>query len=197
MNFSEKKQAYGQLQGQEHLEADKELLLNKSPKSPALNLATIDRNKAQREILWALLDVASFEEIKESRKPEVGSHKDQVIDLMNVARENAIKKLIEIDIETATQPVIANIARSIQIETPDYKAATLRPLLKNFKDLLVIAENADDSAGSAIEELEGKVEDLESENEDLQEQLDEKEAELEETAAELAEAKKKAQTDPV
>ena len=68
MNFAEKKQAYQELQGSGHLEMDKELLKNKAPHANALNTGIIDPAKAQREILWALLDVATIEEITASRK---------------------------------------------------------------------------------------------------------------------------------
>ena len=190
MNFSEKKQAYHQLQGQEHLESDKELLQKKAPKSTILLSGMIDRKKSQCEILWALLDSVTIEEITENRKPvEKESHSDQTIDRMNAAREKAIKKLLEIDIETASQPVLANIARSISLETQDYKAATLRPLLKDFRDLAVITEDP---------EKEELSEELETENEDIKEQLEETEAELEETEAELEKEKKSEATpDPV
>lgn len=261
MNFAEKKQAYHQLQGQEHLEADKELLLTKSPKSPALRVGLINREKAQCEIVWALLEVVSVEEIIANRpapvkiiskeklgfiseqagimtahihKAESIEAKNELIkkikeliqdmpeDITSVIIETAesiipdfvktaefIEKLLAVDFLTVKQPELANIARGLKIEAPDYKLATLRPILEEYRlnlpkvseshsDQVIDQMNADASTGSAIEELEGKVEELESENEDLQEQLEETEAALEETAAELEEEKKsESKADPV
>ena len=67
MKFAEKKQAYQNLQDPAHLKFDRELLEKKAPKSPALTIGMVDKTKAQREILWALLDVATVEEIKANR----------------------------------------------------------------------------------------------------------------------------------
>ena len=69
MNFADKKKAYNELQGGSHLCCDRELLEKKAPKSQALKTGVVDKEKAQREILWALLDVATVEEIVSYRKP--------------------------------------------------------------------------------------------------------------------------------
>ena len=71
MKFSDKKQAYLRLQDHKYLEADRQLLQKKAPNSPALSTGVIDPGKAQREIVWALLDVATVEEIVANRKPAV------------------------------------------------------------------------------------------------------------------------------
>ena len=255
MNFAEKKQAYGQLQGQEHLEADKELLLKKSPKSPALRVGLINRAKAQCEIVWALLDVAGVEEITANRpapvkKLAIEEMKDitaetgklaahihkvktleekaeiiaQIKELIKdfpedmatvmlklpesivpdfVKTAEFIEKLLAVDFLTVKQPELANIARGLKIEAPDYKVATLRPILEEYRlNLPKVSESHSDQVidqmNAEKEELEGKVEELESENEDLQEQLEETEAALEETAAELEEEKKsESKADPV
>jgi vacuolar-type H+-ATPase subunit I/STV1 len=255
MNFAEKKQAYHQLQGQEYLEADKELLLKKSPKSPALRVGVINREKAQCEIVWALLDVASMEEIIANRpapvkkltieemkditaetgklaahihkvktleeKAEIIAHIKELIkdfpedmaavmlklpesivpDFVKTAE--FIEKLLAVDFLTVKQPELANIARGLKIEAPDYKLATLRPIMEEYRlNLPKVSESHSDQVidqmNAEKEELEGKVEELESENEDLQEQLEETEAALEETTAELEEEKKsESKADPV
>jgi len=192
MNFSDKKEAYLQLQDPNHLEPDRELLAKKAPHDPALKTGIVDKVKSQCEILWALLDVATVEEITASRpapvkvftKDEVNAiaeeagkltahihtvktlaEKDiliaQITELANqlpgkagefilrlplsiipnfVKKDEAEKELLAIDLETATQPQLANIARSLKLETPYYKSATLRPLLlkvlTDIKELL-------------------------------------------------------------
>ena len=69
MNFTEKKQAYQKMQDPAHLCCDRELLTKKSPDALVLKMGVVDQAKAQREILWTLLDVATVEEIKSYRKP--------------------------------------------------------------------------------------------------------------------------------
>lgn len=262
MNFAEKKQAYGQLQGQEHLEADRELLLKKSPKSPALRVGIINREKAQCEILWALLEVASVEEIVANRitpeeiykikfseqfkaiQLEVTSGKFSKIELINFRDclsnllsagdtpdefkmevhalsgflDSEIKfhefneKLLVVDFLTVKQSELANIARGLKIEAPDYKLATLRPILEEYRanlpkegaatseEMIPVTAHLEtvneltEEKDALLEELEGK----ELDNEDLQQQLEETEAALEETAAELEEEKKsESSPDPV
>jgi peptidoglycan hydrolase CwlO-like protein len=109
-----------------------------------------------------------------------------------------IEKLLAVDFLTVKQPELANIARGLKIEAPDYKLATLRPLLEEYRlNLPKVSESHSDQVidqmNAEKEELEGKVEELESENEDLQEQLEETEAALEETAAELEQAESEKQ----
>jgi len=69
MKFADKKKAYQQMQDPAHLCCDHELLTQKAPKSPALHTGVVDKVKAQREILWALLDVATVKEIESYRNP--------------------------------------------------------------------------------------------------------------------------------
>lgn len=213
MNFAEKKEAYHQMQNEQHLEADRKLLAKKSPNDPALSTGVVDKERAQREILWALLDVASVKEITSNRHPELvsGSHSDQDIDIKNAARVKAIEKLLALDLEKASQPVMANLVRALGIVPINFKAATIRPILADFiANLPKIGEATTEERIPVVaelgkvnelveenEQLKGELEEKELENEDLQEQLDAKDAELEDTAAELAEAKKKADTDPV
>jgi len=264
MKFAEKKQAYHQLQGQEHLEADKELLLKKAPKSPALKIGMVNRAKAQCEIVWALLEVASMEEIKANRPAPVkkltleemkditaetgklAAHVHKVKSLEEKAEIIAqikelikdfpediaaimlklpesiipdfvktaefIEKLLAVDFLTVKQPELANIARGLKIEVPDYKLATLVPILKEYRANLPKEGNATaeemipvtahlEVVNELTEEKDALLDELEekeSENEELQEQLEETEAALEETAAELEEEKKSEVTpDPV
>jgi len=70
MNFTEKKQAYQKMQNPAHLCCDHELLTKKAPDAFVLKMGIVDQAKAQREILWALLDVATVEEIESYRKPD-------------------------------------------------------------------------------------------------------------------------------
>jgi len=263
MNFAEKKQAYDLLQSQEHLEADKELLLKKSPKSPALKVGMINREQAQREIIWALLEVASVEEITDNRPAPVKEltkeetdmilveaakltnliHSvktleekeeliNQIIELIKPLPDEAteimlklplsivpdfvktaefVEKLLTVDFLTVKQPELANIARGLKIEAPDYKLATLRPILEEYRlnlpkegaatgeEMIPVAAHLE-TVNVLIEEKDALVDELEEkelENEDLQEQLEEKEAKLSDAVAELVEAKKKADTDPV
>lgn len=71
MNFREKKAAYNTMQGKQHFEADQALLKAKNPKhAMATKEAKSEKTaeKLQREILWALLDLVSIEEIEANRK---------------------------------------------------------------------------------------------------------------------------------
>ena len=69
MNFADKKKAYEELRDHSHLCCDRELLEKKAPKSKALRINLVNKVVAQQEILWALLDVATVDEIKAYRKP--------------------------------------------------------------------------------------------------------------------------------
>lgn len=259
MDFAEKKEAYLRMQHEKHLEADRDMLAKKSPNDSALTTGVIDKERAQREILWALLDVASVEEIISNRitpeeiykikfseqfkaiqmdatsgkfsKIELISFNDRLSNLLSAGDtpdefkmevhalsgylESEIKfhefneKLLAVDFLTVKQPELAGIARGLKIDSPDYKLATLRPIMEEYRanlpkvseshsDQVIDQMNADASEGSAIEELEGKVEELESENEDLQEQLEDAETEKELLEDQLEEEKKsEASPDPV
>jgi hypothetical protein len=255
MDFAEKKEAYPQLQHEKHLEADRGLLAKKSPNDPALTSGVIDKERAQREILWALLDVASVEEILSNRPAPVkkltieemkditaetgklAAHvhkvksleekaeiiaqikeliKDFPADVVSVILKlpesiipdfvkpaEFIEKLLAVDFLTVKQPELANIARGLKIEAPDYKLATLRPILEEYRlNLPKVSESHSDQVidqmNAEKEELEGKVEELESENEDLQEQLEDAEAEKELLEDQLEEEKKsESSPDPV
>ena len=196
MNFSEKKEAYQSLQDPAHLEPDRELLTRKAPHAPALKTGMVDKEKSQCEILWDLLDHASEEEITANRTPVI-----QFVAKVNEAYEKAIIKLAETDLETATQPQLAALARSLKIETTDYKLATLRPLLFKFltdlKDLKDLTANPQSHSDQVIdlmnaekEELHEKVGELETENEDLQSQLEDSESEKQDLEEQLEEEKK-------
>lgn len=247
MNFSEKKEAYQSLQDPAHLEPDRELLTRKSPHDPALKTGIVDKEKSQCEIIWALLDVATVEEItanrpapvKELTKEEVNVIAEeagrltaqihnvatwvevddliaQITELVKqlpeeaatimlklpksiipdfVKKADAEKELLAIDLETATQPQLATIARSLKLETPDYKSATLRPILlkvltdlkellhlKNMQELkdLTLQSHSDqviDLMNAEKKELAGKVENLETEKEDLETHIEDLENE--------------------
>lgn len=214
MKFADKKKAYQQMQDPAHLKCDRDLLARKAPKSVALTTGLVNKEKAQRDILWALLDVAEVDEILKNRIP-VGDKKPPLSDdeLKDIEKKTkhaeAIQKLLSLDLEKASQPVMANLVRVLGIVPIDFKAATIRPILIDFISNI---EKADEHQEETIpvevhleavneltdenEQLKGELEEKELENEDLQEQLEEKEAELEDTAAELAEAKKKAESDP-
>jgi len=188
MKFGDKKKAYQQMQDPAHLECDRELLKVKAPKSVALTTGMVNKEKAQRDILWALLDVATVEEIEANRKPEVVNEIPAV--------NPFLQKLLDADLANETQPKMAAIARGLKLETPDYKAVTLRIVLDDYRLSLPKIGEATEEEMIPVEAHLEIVNELTEENENLQEQLEEKEAELEDTAAELAEAKKKAEPDP-
>lgn len=70
MNFIEKKKHYTAMQGPQFLDADRALLEKMNPGSPALRTGVVDKARAQRETLFALLDVATPDEIKANRPAE-------------------------------------------------------------------------------------------------------------------------------
>ena len=266
MKFSDKKKAYIQLQDPEHLCCDRELLEKKYPKSTALTTGMVDRAKAQREVLWALLDVATVEEIASHRKPAVKTPEElnrlialisapvpdtkvtiketddavcALLDIIEKAefelsdelKDNVsafkgllsealiqireaeaeteriitIQKLSTLDLEAATQPELAKIARTLKLPpNPDYKAVTLRPQLDAYRlNLPKVSEGSGEEMIPVTahletvnelteenEQLKGELEEKELENEDLQEQLDDAEAEKELLEEQLEDEKK-------
>ena len=191
MNFAEKKQAYLELQDTAQLEPDRELLKKKAPNASELQTVIIDKEKAQCEILWALLDLATVDEITANRPAPVKELTKEEIDLCK--EKEATVQLIALDIESATQPVLAAIARTLKLTTPDFKAATLRPILKDLRDIKLLptqshSDQVIDQMNADKEELHGKVEELETEKEDLQEKLEEVEAEKNDLEEQLEDA---------
>lgn len=252
MKFAEKKQAYQQMQDPAHLCCDRELLEKKSPKSPALRTGIVDKVKAQREILWALLDVATVEEIEGNRN--LTSHTSEelirlialisapvpdtkeaiketdhtvcgLLDVLETAgiklsdeqinsisafkgllsetlnqiceteaeneRLATIEELLTLDLEKATQPVLAKIARTLKLDpNPDYKAATLRPQLDAYRSNLPKVSEGSGVEMIPVEEHLEIVNELAEENENLQEQLGDVESEKEFLEEQLEEEKK-------
>jgi chromosome segregation ATPase len=183
MKFAEKKQAYSSLQGQQFLDSDTELLQKMDPKSQALTLGILDKTRAQREILWHLLDVATVEEIKANR----GAAKtDPEADKKAAYKVFAEKELLLIDLAAADQKTMSRIANEIDLKTPNKKAAALRALLEEYR--LNLPKEAEATA-EKMEEVAtdpDKINELESENEELKEQLDEVQSENEDLQDEIA-----------
>ncbi len=130
MKFAEKKKAYHELQGACHLEADRELLKKKAPQSPALNFGIIRSGKLQREILWALLDVATVNEITTNRKPTEQQKYPEPKKEIDMTAVEAEKELLALDLATASQKEMARLARVLKAEVSDFKAVTLRKYLQ-------------------------------------------------------------------
>jgi len=243
MNFTEKKQAYQKMQDPAHLCCDRELLTKKSPDALVLKMGVVDQAKAQREILWALLDVATVEEIESYRKPKKSEWIEKLVSLITASVPETIEglkvaddtvcelldqleadgieltddqknnvsaykgylsaamidlrkkeveqNLIELDLEAATQPELAKIARSLQLApNPDFKAATLRPQLDTYRlNLMKVSEGSGEEMIPVEAHLE-IVNELTEENENLQEQLEDAEAEKELLEDQLEEEKK-------
>lgn len=68
MNFVEKKNLHDRLLGVTHLEADRELLSKVAPAHNVLKKGIFNPVQAASEILWALLDYCSAEEITQNRR---------------------------------------------------------------------------------------------------------------------------------
>ena len=68
MNFREKKQSYSRLRGASHLEADRELLKKLAPEHPLLKRTVFQPAIHAGEILYALIEVASEEDIVQNRR---------------------------------------------------------------------------------------------------------------------------------
>lgn len=67
MEFVEKKQAYNKLLGEQHLDDDMALLKTKNPKSDLIDMPIVDKKQGQSDVLWELLDAATFTEIEQNR----------------------------------------------------------------------------------------------------------------------------------
>lgn len=244
MKFSDKKAAYNELVGEKHLCCDRELLEKKNPKHSTLKSGIINREKAQRDILWALLDVATVEEIKAYRNPtpkksewieklvalitaptpettaELKIADETVCELLDKLEADGIeltddqknnvsaykgylsaamielrkkdveKELLGMDLQATAQPKLASIARLLNIEAPDYKKATLIPLLDAYR---LNMPKVSEGSGVKMIPVEAHLEivnELEVENEELQEQLEDANAENEELQEQLEEEKK-------
>ena len=192
MKFSEKKQAYNRLQGAENIDSDRTLLQKHAPNAGILAAGILNKEKAQREILWELLDHASVEDIQANRtsgrkdsnafkeilsilslgmpntKDEILSIDKKLNNLVDKIGEKNVpdeiketiasfkgfmqanltrieadeaaamkvfaeKGLLMIDLKAATQKTLAGLAKDLTLETPDYKAATLRTLLEEYR----------------------------------------------------------------
>lgn len=70
----EKLSHYNTLRGGNHAEADFRLLKEKSPSHPMLGIMARNPNRYEDDILFALLDVCSIEEILQSRHADVPSN---------------------------------------------------------------------------------------------------------------------------
>ncbi len=144
MKFSEKKLAYQTMQSVEHVDADRALLQVKSPQSYALISGILDKVKAQREILWSLLDVATVEEIRENRKAlssreDIKSFKDLEEILSSDIKETLTKEEI---IEQAEK--ILSLAEKIGEENiPDEMKKTLVAHLGYLNEVKKTIEESD------------------------------------------------------
>lgn len=67
MNFLQKNETFIRLQEGDHLQADRAHLVRLNPKSQALATKFLDAQKERKEILYALLDHATEEEITANR----------------------------------------------------------------------------------------------------------------------------------
>lgn len=123
MKFAEKKKAYQELQDPAQLVPDRDLLLIKNPKSSALNTGIVDRTKTQREILWALLDVCTVDEITANRPAPV---KKLTIEEMK-------------DITAETGKLAAHVHKVKTLEEKAEIIAKIKELIKDFpEDMAVI-----------------------------------------------------------
>lgn len=249
MKFSEKKQAYNRLQGAENLDSDRMLLQRHAPNAGILAAGILNKEKAQREILWELLDHASVEDIQANRtsgrkdsnafkeilsilslgmpktKDEILSVDKKLGNLIDKIGEKNVpdeiketiasfkgfiqanlqkieadeaaamkvfaeKELQMINLKEANQKTLARLAKDLTLETPDYKAATLRTLLEEYR-LNIPKEGA--GTGHHNTEVPAdtrKVNELESENEDLKDKVDELESENEDLEDKIENEKK-------
>ncbi|MBV5334356.1 MAG: hypothetical protein JZU49_00940 [Sulfuricurvum sp.] len=249
MNFADKKKAYKELQNSDHLCCDKELLGKLAPKSASLKSGIVDKEKAQRDVLWDLLDVATVDEIIAYRKPgkklpikdvtalsyllkskmpttklELKQFDEMICELMDSIEADGIAlpddiqdevsevkkqlsqamltiqftdKLLALDLEKATQPQMAAIARGLKLEPADFKGATLRIVLDDYRlNLPKIGEATEEEmipTPSTPSTNSGDV----SGDVSVSDAPIIEEAEDETPVAELVEAKKKADTDQV
>jgi len=67
MKFIEKNASYHRLKNPRAVNADRDLLKEKNPQAPVLQRKFFDVDRQANEILYALLDVASVEEIVKNR----------------------------------------------------------------------------------------------------------------------------------
>lgn len=76
MNIKDKLKLFNRIRDDKHADADLRLLVAKNPSYPYITRFSRDVRRYAYDILYALLDVASEEEIIENRKPRDGKKKE-------------------------------------------------------------------------------------------------------------------------
>lgn len=144
MDFRQRKIAYEELKGTSHLDADRALLEKVDPKNPLLQKKVYKPETLALEILWELLgraDVAR-EMVVSNRRASTDSTSSATTatdngeidnDTEGKAKEDAIIALLAADLVAMPQKELNALALVLEIDAPDRKAATLRPLLEDYR----------------------------------------------------------------
>lgn len=151
MNIHEKHTAYTKLKTtvKEIIERDIALLKIKNPQSPALQVITVDIPRKGQEVLWDLLDVASAEEIEDSRNPKSQEQIQQEIDFNSLKTDN--ESIIEKDIALLAEIDAENEVLAIETEDLVLKGEkVLEQLVKKvpMPEILLSRISSDDEKGN-------------------------------------------------
>lgn len=94
MGFAEKNASFIRLQKEDNLDADRRHLVRLNPKNPVLEKKFFDRDKEAKEILYALLDHATEEQILADRsgKKIVVNNKGQKVQIQKKKSKHSKKR---------------------------------------------------------------------------------------------------------
>jgi hypothetical protein len=140
MNFRERKIAYEDLKGTSHLDADRALLEKVDPTNPLLQKKVYKPETMALEILWELLgrDDVTRDMVVSNRRASTSSttvngEPDNGAEVKAKAKEDATIALLAAELIAMTQKELNALALVLEIDAPDRKAATLRPLLEDYR----------------------------------------------------------------
>jgi chromosome segregation ATPase len=144
MDFRQRKIAYEELKGTSHLDADKALLEKVDPKNLLLQKKVYKPETMALEILWELLGraditrealVSNRRALANNSKPDLGDPNNDA-ELKAKHKADATIALLAAELVNMTQKELKALALVLEIESPDMKAATLRPLLEAYRNSL-------------------------------------------------------------
>lgn len=111
MNIKDKLKLFNRIRDDKHADADLRLLVAKNPSYPYITRFSRDARRYAYDILYALLDMASEEEIIENRKPQDGKNpKGTSMDGSSKATSKASNKASGKNAKNKTKPKSKEIA---------------------------------------------------------------------------------------
>lgn len=198
MNSKEKRIAYFDLKGGQHFRADLALLKEKDADNDWCKKKVFNPDKAAPEILFALLDHASKEEVVANRRKfskstvpeeflliaeECGTLTGKIEKAVTIEEADALlaeaqKELLVADIVALHTEEMLSLLSRLGIFVTDQDPEVLRSALQDAWLQLEKTDEDDGNEKTEISAVPDQENELKVENEDLKEQLDQKEEEI-------------------